>query len=126
MFPILCVLVAGLLPFIAVGIAKWQRGYDNNHPRDWENQLAGRQRRAHAAHLNSFESFPLFATAVLFALWTQVPPSWVSLLAGGHVALRCAYIWAYLEDKATLRSLIWMAALACSVALFVFAAIRAA
>lgn len=125
-FAITCVLIAGLLPFVAVGIAKWQRSYDNRHPRDWEEKLAGRKRRAHAAHLNSFEAFPLFAAGILFALWTQVTPLWINLLAGAHVALRVGYLWAYLEDRATLRSLLWLAALACSVALLVLAVLRAA
>jgi uncharacterized MAPEG superfamily protein len=42
------------------------------------------------------------------------------------VALRVGYLWAYLEDRATLRSLLWLAALACSVALLVLAVLRAA
>jgi uncharacterized MAPEG superfamily protein len=38
------------------------------------------------------------------------------------VLLRVAYTWAYLADRATLRSLIWMGALACVAGLFVAAA----
>ena len=28
-----CVLIAGLLPYVAAGIAKWDRTYDNRDPR---------------------------------------------------------------------------------------------
>ncbi|MFM7569907.1 MAG: MAPEG family protein [Betaproteobacteria bacterium] len=38
------------------------------------------------------------------------------------VLLRIVYGWAYITDRPTLRSLVWIAALACVVALFVVAA----
>ncbi|MDX2219403.1 MAG: MAPEG family protein [Burkholderiales bacterium] len=125
-FAIVCVLVAGLMPFVAVGVAKWNRGYDNRDPRGWEDKLAGRARRAHSAHLNSFEAFPLFAVGVLFALVTGVDKTVVNSLAGVFVVARVAYVWLYLNDQATARSLVWMVGLAASVALLVLAALKAA
>lgn len=125
-FAICCVLLSGLLPFVAVGIAKWDRGYDNRDPRGWEESLSGRQRRAHAAHLNSFEAFPLFAAAILFAQWTLVPQYLINGLSALFVAARILYIWLYVNDHATTRSLVWMLGLASTVALLILAAIRAA
>ena len=44
-----CLLVAGLLPFAVVGIAKWDKSYlrHNDQPREWETTLTGQQARAH-------------------------------------------------------------------------------
>ena len=53
-FAIVCVLVAGLMPFVAVGVAKWNRGYDNRDPRGWEE--ASEARRQALQYLNDFES----------------------------------------------------------------------
>ncbi|MBL8517444.1 MAG: MAPEG family protein [Betaproteobacteria bacterium] len=125
-FAICCVLIAGLLPYVAVGMAKWDRGYDNRDPRGWEEKLAGRSRRAHSAHLNSFEAFPLFAAGVILAQMAGVQQDIVNVLAGLFVAARVAYLWLYLNDKATARSLVWLAGLAASVALLALAAVKAA
>ena len=125
-FAICCVLLSGLLPYIAVGIAKWDRKYDNRDPRGWEESLSGRQRRAHSAHLNSFEAFPLFAIGVLFAQWTLVPQDVINGLSALFVGSRLVYIWLYVNDRATARSLVWMLGLAAAIALLVLAAMKAA
>src|SRR3546814_11682221 len=58
-----CVLIAALLPYVWVGIAK-SRGqrYNNRDPRGWlarqDNPLV---QRANAAQLNAFEAFAPFA-----------------------------------------------------------------
>jgi uncharacterized MAPEG superfamily protein len=122
---LLCVLVAGLLPYLYTGIAKVAGPrYDNRDVRSWQDRLAGLPRRATAAHLNSFESFPLFAISVLAALATGADASRVKLLAMAYVALRLAYGAAYLMDLASFRSLAWFASMACPIAIFV-AALRA-
>lgn len=119
---LLCVLIAGLLPYLYTGIAKVKGPrYDNRDVRSWQGRLGGLPYRANAAHLNSFESFPLFAAAVLVALATGADAGWVNLLAIGHVVLRLVYGAVYLMDLASLRSLVWFAALGCSVAIFVLA-----
>lgn len=125
-FAICCVLIAGLLPYVAVGVAKWNPGYDNRDPRGWEEQLSGRARRAHSAHLNSFEAFPLFAAGVLFAQLAGVGQQIINVLAGLFVLARVAYLWLYLNDRATARSLVWLVGLGASVALLALAAQKAA
>ena len=117
-----CVLVAGLLPYVTVAIAKWDKSFDNNHPRDWEAQLEGRKKRAHHAHLNSFEAFPLFAVAVIIAHQLHGAQILLDMLAVIFIASRVLYVWSYLEDKATLRSVVWIIGLGSSIALFVVAA----
>ena len=119
-----CVLVAGLLPFAAIAIAKWDKTYlrNNDQPRDWEAKLSGIPSRAHAAHLNSFEAFPFFAAAVIIAAFCRSPQAIVDGIAVAFVITRVVYIWCYVSDHATLRSLVWMAGLGLCIALFVVAA----
>lgn len=125
-FAICCVLIAGLLPYVTVGMAKWNRGYDNRDPRAWEEKLSGRARRAHSAHLNSFEAFPLFAAGVAFAQLAGVGQHLINALAGLFIFARLAYLWLYLNDRATARSLVWLVGLVASVSLLVLAALKAA
>lgn len=117
-----CVLIAALLPYVAVGIAKWDNSFDNNNPRDWLARQEGAKRRAHAAHLNSFEAFPFFAAAVIIATIAKAPANWVDALAVLFIAARTAYIWCYVRDQAGMRSIVWMIGLVACVALFVVAA----
>ena len=65
-----CVLIAFLLPYLCIGIAKAGGKYrlqDNHDPRDFLDSLEGAPRRAYAAQLNSFEISPFFAAAVIVA-----------------------------------------------------------
>jgi len=78
--------------------------------------------RAHWAHLNSFEAFPPFAAAVLIAQQLGAAQGRIDLLAIAFVVLRVLYGICYLADQATLRSLVWAAGFACTVALFVIGA----
>lgn len=115
-----CVLAAGLMPFVWTAVAK-VRGprYNNFNVRLWQGKLEGAAQRAHAAHLNSFEAFPLFAVAVIVAQMTGADQSRVDMLALGFIGLRILYGILYLANKAPLRSLVWMAAMICNVAIFV-------
>jgi len=119
---ILCLLISCLMPFLWTGVAKF-RGprYNNRNPRLWQAKLDGMPQRAHAAHLNSFEALPIFAAAVLAALHTGVASATIDGLAVAFVLLRLAYGVAYLADVHLLRSLLWMGALGCCVALLVMA-----
>ena len=117
-----CVLVAAMLPYAAVGLAKARPDFDNHAPRDWLARLAGWRQRAHWAHQNSFEAFPAFAAAVIIAHLVQAPQGRIDLLAMVFVAARVAYIGAYVADAAVLRSLVWSVGLLSVVGLFVISA----
>ena len=121
-FAFWCVLVAALLPYATVALAKYDRTYDNRSPRDWEARLEGRGRRAVFAHQNHFEAFAPFAAAVIVAHLARAPQLPVDVLAGAFIVARVAYTWAYLADRHYLRSLLWTAGLACVVGLFFAAA----
>lgn len=116
---IYCVIAAGLMPFLWTAVAKISGPrYNNWKVRDWQAKLEGLPARAHAAHLNSFEAFPLFAAAVLFALWKQAPQATLDLYALSFIGLRLLYGALYLANLATFRSLVWLAAIVCSVRIF--------
>lgn len=113
-----CVLVAGLMPYLAVSFAKSSKGYDNNDPRGFAATLEGRARRANAAHLNHFEAFPFFAAAVLVSELKSTGGTTINALAVVFVAARLAYTYFYLSDIATARSSAWFVGLVCVLAIF--------
>ena len=121
-----CIIVACLLPVVCAGIAKSkgfgrprrEGGFDNEHPREWLAKLTGWQARANAAQANSFEALPLFVAGVLVAQQLNAAQGTINALAIAFIAVRLAFIGAYLADKASLRSLSWLSGVAISVALF--------
>lgn len=117
-----CVLVAGLLPYVATVIAKSDKSFNNADPRAWLARQSGFRQRANAAQANSFEVFPLFAAAVIIAQYLHAPQPRIDMLAFIFIAARVLYLLAYLADQATLRSLCWFAGLASVVGLFVISA----
>ncbi len=119
---VLAVLVAGLLPIVCAGIAKWGvRGYDNHDPRAWMARQEGYRARANAAQHNSFEAFPFFAAAVALALYSGAAAAQIALWAWVFVALRLVYVFCYVTDRATLRSIVWILALLVVVRLYLLA-----
>lgn len=115
----LCVLVAGLLPYVCAMVAKWGlKKFDNHNPREWLAQQTGFRARANAAQANSFESFPLFAAGVIIATLAQVDAARIDLYAFVFVAARVGFMVCYVTDKASLRSLCWLVGLLSVVGLF--------
>ncbi len=120
-----CILVAALLPIVCAGIAKAgmfgvprsQGGFDNHDPRAWLARQTGYRARANAAQANSFEALPFFIGAVIVAHLTGGAQPLVDALALAFIALRASYIALYLADRALLRTLAWVLAFACCVAL---------
>ncbi len=118
----LAVMVAGLLPIVCAGIAKWgARDYDNRDPRAWLAKQDGRRARANAAQNNSLEAFPFFAAAVLLALHAGSDAAVVAQWAWLFVALRVLYIGCYVADRASWRSIVWMLGLAVVIRLYAMA-----
>lgn len=124
-----CVLAACALPVLTVGLAKISSSklpraggrYDNNNPRAWEQNLSGWQQRANAAQKNGFEALPLFIAAVILAQQAQADQARIDGLALLFIALRVLYVGAYLMNFGMLRTLLWSAAVASSVAIFLMA-----
>jgi len=121
--PFWCVFISALLIFLAkapVAKAMAEEGggrYDNRHPRAQQARLSGFGARALAAHLNSFEAFPLFAVGVLMAHVTQTQGPLVDGLALTFVAARVLYLGCYWADLHWQRSVVWVIGLLSSLLL---------
>ncbi len=104
---------AAVLPFGAALAAKaGGRRFDNEDPRPWLAAQQGWRARANAAQANLFEGLPFFYAAVLYALYAGAQPDRLASLMGAWVVLRVLYVLAYILGRGTVRSLIWVAALA--------------
>jgi len=122
-----CVLIAALLPYVWVAIAKASgERFDNRDPRGWiARQTNPRVHRANAAQLNSYEAFAPFAASVILAQLAGVIAAWIALLALAFVFFRLLHGLVYVSGfNSTLRSLVWLGAFACVLALFVLAVLR--
>lgn len=118
--PYLFILIAGVLPLLCTGIAKWGfQNYDNRNPRAWLANQTGFRARANAAQSNSFEAFPFFAAAVLAAVQSGVAVGTINTVAGIYIVSRLVYIACYVADKASLRSLVWGVGYACVIGLLI-------
>ena len=120
--PFWCVFISALLIFVArVPVTREMKakGYNNNNPRTQQAELSGRGARAVAAHQNSWEAFTLFAVAVLMAHTTQTQGWLIDLLAIIFVVARVLYLFFYLNDKASLRSLVWTVGVVCSLLIMI-------
>lgn len=118
-----CVLIAGLLPYVATLAAKiGGERFDNRNPRGWLAAQSGFRARANSAQLNGFEAFPLFAAGVFVAHLAGVDRTLIDELAVAFVLARVVYTTFYLADMPLLRSLAWAVGIGCSAALFIVAA----
>ena len=83
------------------------RTFDNANPRNPGFYTPGIRSRALGAHLNGIETFPFFAAAVLLAEFRHQPQHWIDVLALAFLAVRFAFVLAYLGNRPTLRTLLW-------------------
>jgi uncharacterized MAPEG superfamily protein len=108
---------------VTVEMARLEGGYNNNDPRGQQAQLAGRGKRALAAHHNAFEAFAPFSVGVLAAMQRSHELDAIAWICIAFVVVRTAFMAAYLSDKATLRSSMWALGMLCITALMVIAII---
>ena len=127
--PFWCIFISAILIFLAkapVAKAMAEEGggrYDNRHPRAQQARLSGFGARALAAHLNSFEAFPLFAVAVLMNHVTNTQGLLVDVLAVTFVVARVFYLLCYWADLHWQRSVVWVIGLLSSLLLMLTPAI---
>ncbi len=115
----LCLVGAMFIAVLPIGIAKGAAlgQFDNANPRDPEFYKDPFRARARGAHQNGMEAFPFFAAAVIVAEMHGARQPTVDGLAVVFLVIRVAYIAAYLANKATLRSVIWGAGVAITLAI---------
>lgn len=121
-----CVFGALLLYILTIVSIKWTRfgRFDNARPRDpafYDDALA---ERALGAHQNGIETFPFFAFAVLLAEFRDAPQRLVDELAVLFLIVRIAYVFTYLGNRPTLRSILWSIGFGINVAIFFMPALK--
>ena len=121
-----CVFGAVLLYLLSIAPVKWirLRRFDNAKPRDpafYEDPIAA---RALGAHQNGIEAFPFFAAAVLLAEFRLGPQRLIDELAVLFLIVRIAYVFTYLGNRPTLRSILWNIGFAINVAIFFLPVLR--
>ncbi|MBD2260071.1 MAPEG family protein [Pseudanabaena sp. FACHB-2040] len=95
------------LPFLVVGYARFQVGYDTSAPRAVFDKLPPYAKRATWAHQNSFEAFTLFAPAALMAYVTGQSSQVAVGAAIVYLIGRTLYSVFYILDVPLLRSLMF-------------------
>jgi len=121
-----CVFATLMLYLLTIAPIKWigWRRFDNGRPRDpafYQDPIAS---RALGAHQNGIEAFPFFAIAVLLAEFRGGPQRLVNELAILFLIVRIAYVFTYLGNRPTLRTILWNVSFFINVAIFFLPAIR--
>ena len=80
--------------------------------------------RAEGEHRNGIEAFPFFAVAVLLAEFRAAPQNLINELAVQFLIVRIAYVFTYLGDRPTLRSILWSIGFVINVGIFFLPMIR--
>ena len=121
-----CVFGALMLYLLTIAPIKWigYRRFDNAKPRDPAFYADPFRARALGAHQNGIETFPFFAIAVLLAEFRDSPQRLIDELAILFLIVRIAYVFTYLGDRPTLRSILWNIGFAINLAIFFMPAIR--
>jgi uncharacterized MAPEG superfamily protein len=121
-----CVFGTLMLYLLTIASVKWMsfRQFDNSKPRDsvfYEDPIRA---RALGAHQNGIEAFPFFAIAVLLAEFRAAPQYLIDELAVLFLIVRIAYVFTYLGNRPTLRSILWSLGFAINIAIFFLPAIK--
>ena len=122
-----CVFGTLMLYLLTIASVKWAgyRHFDNARPRDPAFYEDAIRARALGAHQNGIEAFPFFAVAVLLAEFRLAPQHLIDELAVLFLIVRIAYVFTYLGNRPTLRSILWSIGFAINIAIFFLPAIRA-
>ena len=112
--------LATIAPFKWMGF----RSFDNARPRDPAFYDDPIRFRALGADFNGIETFPFFAVAVLLAEFRAAPQHLIDELAVLFLIVRIAYVFTYLGDRPTLRSILWNIGFVINVAIFFLPMIR--
>jgi uncharacterized MAPEG superfamily protein len=121
-----CVFGAVLLYLLTLAAGKLTaiRRFDNANPRDPAFFQDPIRARALGAHQNGIETFPFFAFAVLLAEFRLGSLRLIDELAVLFLIVRIAYVFTYVGNRPTLRSILWNIGFAINVAIFFLPALR--
>ena len=122
-----CVFGTLMLYLLTIAAAKWTAfgRFDNARPRAPDFYQDPIRARALGAHQNGIEAFPFLAVAVLLAEFRLAPQHLIDELAILFLIVRVAYVFTYLGNRPTLRSILWSIGFAINTAIFFLPAIKA-
>ncbi|MEB2343880.1 MAG: MAPEG family protein [Deltaproteobacteria bacterium] len=123
--PLWCLVIVALLPYVLSFSGGYFRmrqlgGIDNKHPRLQAMKLEGAGARAYAAQANAWEALGFFTAAVVvlhLANPEAARGATAANLSLGFLATRIVHPIAYLANLDVLRSLAFLAGLACGIGL---------
>ena len=115
-----CVFGTLMLSLLTIVSVKWIsfRSFDNSRPRDPDFYDDPIRSRALGAHQNGIETFPFFAFAVLLAEYRVGPLRLIDELAVLFLIVRIAYVFTYIGNRPTLRSILWSIGFAINLGIF--------
>jgi uncharacterized MAPEG superfamily protein len=121
-----CVFAVLMLYLLTIAPIKWIgfRRFDNANPRDPAFYDDPIRARTLGAHQNGIEAFPFFAIAVLLAEFRGGPQRFINELAVLFLIVRIAYVFTYLGNRPTLRSILWAIGFTINIAIFFMPLIR--
>jgi uncharacterized MAPEG superfamily protein len=121
-----CVFGTLMLSLLTIASVKWlgHRRFDNARPRDPAFYHDPIRARALGAHQNGIEAFPFFAVAVLLAEFRLGPLRLIDELAVLFLIVRIAYVFTYLGNRPTLRSILWAIGFAINIGIFFLPGLR--
>lgn len=112
------------LPFLVVGFARMQVGYDLSAPRAMFERLPPYAQRATWAHQNSFEALIIFSVAALMAYMTGVESNLAGGVAIAFLVARLLYSIFYILDLPLARSFMFAIGTVSSATLFILSLMR--
>jgi len=123
--PFWCLLITVLIPFFIAGTTGFLKNrdlgsLDNEHPRDQAAEFAPSSvgRRAVAAQQNAWEALAVFTVAVVVAHLAGAAEGASAIAAMVFVVARIAHAVFYIGGLATLRSGVFLVAIASCLTLF--------
>jgi len=121
-----CVFGTLMLYLLTIASVKWSSFgvFDNSRPRNPDFYSDPIRSRALGAHQNGIEAFPFFAAAVLLAEFRLCPQRFIDELAMLFLIVRIAYVFTYLGNRPTLRTILWSAGFVINVAIFFMPAVK--
>ncbi len=113
-------IAAGLIyfPYLLVAYGRVTQGYDPNAPRAIFDKLPPYAQRAAWAHQNAFESFTLFAPAVILVAVAQGASPYTNAVVMTYLATRLAHSVFYISKIFALRGLAWVVSMGCVASLY--------
>lgn len=124
LYSILAAFILIYIPFMVVGYARLQIGYDTSAPREMFDRLPAYAKRASWAHQNAFETFMPFAASAILAYVTGVNSNLAAGAAIAFVVARSLYPVFYISNIPIARSLMFGIGSLSTVTLFILSILK--